>query len=53
MNISRVWEMPNSKTFEINALYELIKKYVFPTAIARSVVYPKRKGWFTKYRLYH
>ena len=33
MNIIRVWEMPNSKTFEINAISELIKKYVFPTAI--------------------
>jgi len=33
MIITRAWEMPNSKTFEINAFYELIKKYVFPTAV--------------------
>lgn len=28
MTIKRVWEMPNSKTFKIKAIRELIKKYV-------------------------
>ena len=28
MNISRVWEMPNSKTFKIRAIRDVIKKYV-------------------------
>lgn len=27
MEISRVWEMPNSKTFKIKAIKEIIKKY--------------------------
>lgn len=33
MDISRVWSMPNSKTFQIKAIGDLIKKYSFGTII--------------------
>ena len=33
MEISRVWQMPNSKTFSIKPIEELIQKYAFGTII--------------------
>lgn len=29
MIINRVWQMPNSRTFQIKPIYELIHKYAF------------------------